>query len=162
MAILASGHEWLQVLIEVRADPHNRAPEHGLSRASPWAHSNLLIDHFIINDIADANRTQSAKSMKIHSLSMFPLSVQGISNAYHITTATIHAEYFVAHAKVAQVRQILEYPHKELSMEDNIRVLVLCVNDFSPTDFTTLKKFQRTFHGNLVYGLFSAHTRTVA
>lgn len=86
---------------------------------------------------------------------MDTLSAQGISNAYHITTATIHAEYFMARAKVAQVGQILEYPHNKLSMEDNIRVLVLCVNDFLPTEFTTLKKFQRTFRGDIVFSLYT-------
>lgn len=43
-------------------------------------------------------------------------------------------------------------------MEDNIRLLVLCVNDSSPTEFTSVKEFQRTFRGDIVYGVFSAHT----
>lgn len=125
-----------------------------VSRASPWAYSNLLIDHLIINDIADANRTQSANSMKIHSLSMFSLvCTENQQRLPH--TATIHVECFVARAKIAQVGEILEYPHNELSMEDNIRVLVLCVNGSSPTEFTTLKEFQRTFRGDIVFSLYT-------
>ena len=36
-------------------------------------------------------------------------------------------------------------------MEDNISVLVLCVNDSSPTEFITFKEFQRTFRGDMVH-----------
>lgn len=92
--------------------------------------------------------------MKIHSLNMFSLVCTENQQRLPHTT-TIHVECFVARAKIAQVGEILEYPHNELSMEDNIRVLVLCVNDSSPTEFTTLKESQRTFREDIVFSLYT-------
>lgn len=78
------------------ADPDQLSTIIWMSPASLWAHSNLLIGHFIMNDTTDTKRTQSANSMKILYVSLF---WSRFCDAYHTTTATILFEYFVARAK---------------------------------------------------------------
>ena len=137
------------------ADPDQRSTIIWISPASLLAHSNLLIGHFIMNDTTDAKGTQSANNLKI----LYYVSLFWSREQQRLPHNHSHHTFRVLRGARKRSPRLGKSTNPRITVhgrQHQARLLVLCINDSSPTEFTTFKEFQRTFRGDIVYGVFSS------